>query len=324
MSGTGNDLADGQDAPSPARLDVLRGRLLDPAAVVKLPPPEPLIDGLLFLNSLAWLHGKPGSGKSLIALDWAACVGTGLPWQGREVTQGGVLYVVAEGTSGLPQRVAAWEDHAGTMTGVQFLPEAVQIANGDSWSFAELAAELRPRLIVLDTQARVSVGMEENSAKDMGRLIDAGERVRERSGACVLFVHHEPRNGENMRGSTALEGGAVTEMRTAKDDDLITLSCLKQKDAAEFGPIRLALQPRLDSVVVVRATRETSTAASSLMSHWLATFDETVAVSVAMLVETSKLSRATVYRAIKDLVSDGSIVNVGTAKQARYKLAGGD
>lgn len=36
-----------------------------------LPAPEALIDGILYRDTLAWLHGKPGCGKSFIALDWA-------------------------------------------------------------------------------------------------------------------------------------------------------------------------------------------------------------------------------------------------------------
>ncbi len=102
-------------------------------------------------------------------------------------------------------------------------------------------------LVVLDTQARVSVGLDENSAKDMGALIAAAEQLREACRACVLFVHHEPRVGENLRGSTALEGAAMTAIRAVKEGLQITLTNPKQKEAVEFDPIELALQPVAES-----------------------------------------------------------------------------
>ena len=52
------------DSQPESRLDELRDALIDSAGLDKLPAPEPLIDGLLFSDSLAWLHGKPGHCKS--------------------------------------------------------------------------------------------------------------------------------------------------------------------------------------------------------------------------------------------------------------------
>ena len=203
----GEPPGDGDAASQPeSRLDELRGALVDSAGLDKLPVPESLIDGLLARDSLAWLHGKPGHCKTLIALDWSCCVGAGLPWQGRAVTAGPVLYVIAEGASGLLARVRAWEDNAGERTSVLFLPVAIQLRRGDFPALAALAAELGCALVVIDTQARVTVGADENSAVDMGHLVVAADKVRAATGACVLVLHHESRAGENMRGSTALEG----------------------------------------------------------------------------------------------------------------------
>src|SRR4029077_15177132 len=128
-----------------------------------LPAPEALIDGILYRDTLAWLHGKPGHGKSCIALDWAGCVAAGLPWQGRPVTMGPVLYVIAEGVTGLRQRVRAWEDHAGLRTAAEFLPVPVQFLDAiDLAAMIQVAQDLEPVLIIVDTQARVTVGGDEN------------------------------------------------------------------------------------------------------------------------------------------------------------------
>ena len=91
-----------------SRRGQLQAAILNSYSLDGLPAPEALIDGILYHDTLAWLHGKPGHGKSFLALDWAGCVSTGLPWQGRVVTLGPVLYVIAEGVTGLRQRVRAW------------------------------------------------------------------------------------------------------------------------------------------------------------------------------------------------------------------------
>jgi AAA domain len=169
----------GLTAIAAARLDSLRGALLDSAALDTIGSPRPVIDGMLYRDSLAWLHGKPGTYKSFIALDWAACVDAGLPWQDHETTCGAVLYLIAEGAAGLLKRVRAWEDRAGFTTGVRFLPVVVQLLNPvDLGAFTGLVGELQPVLVIIDTQARVTLGAEENSAMEMGRLVAATEQVR--------------------------------------------------------------------------------------------------------------------------------------------------
>src|SRR4051794_24201973 len=68
------------------RAEELRARLLDAAGLQAIPPPAPLVDGWLFKDSLAWLGGKPGHGKTFVAVDLAGCVATGLPWHGHPTT----------------------------------------------------------------------------------------------------------------------------------------------------------------------------------------------------------------------------------------------
>ena len=249
ITGTGPD---GPVDDAAKRLDELRGALLDSAALDTIPPPQPVIDGYLYRNSLAWLHGKPGHGKSFLALDWAGCVSTGLPWQMHETTQGTVLYLIAEGTPGLQRRVRAWEDYTGHTMLARFLPIAVQLLDPpDIAAFTRLAAELQPALLVIDTQARVTLGAEENSARDMGRVVEAVDRLRAVTRACILLVHHEARGTETMRGSTALEGAATSILRASRDGGHITLATAKQKDLAEPGVVALRLVPRLDSAVIM-------------------------------------------------------------------------
>lgn len=227
----GRRIYDGEDAPAEPedeadpvveyRLGVLRSKLLTGDELDKLPPPEPLIEGLLMRNSLAILYGHPGSGKSFVAVDWSLCIATGRGWQGRAVHQGRVLYVAAEGATGLGQRKRAWQQdrEEPDVAGVVWLPMPVSLLDA-KWSEAlvMLVAEAGFAMVVIDTLSRSMSGGDENSPRDMTAAVDNADRVRRASGACVLVVHHKPRSGDNMRGHTSLEGAADTAVDVKSDE----------------------------------------------------------------------------------------------------------
>jgi hypothetical protein len=213
-----------------------------------LPMPQPLIEGVLYLDSTAWLVGDANAGKSLFALDMANCIGAGIPWKGREVEQGKVLYVVAEGVAGIKQRVRAWEAENNQRTAeVHYLPRPVQVLNRLEWAtLREVAKQLRPSLIVIDTQAQCSVGLDENSPKEMNEFVAMVDTLRQVTGACVLSVHHTGKSGD-IRGSTVMRGQATTVLKCSIDGELITLSGErkdggKQKDGPAFPATNFVLK----------------------------------------------------------------------------------
>jgi AAA domain-containing protein/bifunctional DNA primase/polymerase-like protein len=232
-------------------VDQLLSRMLTRDALDSIPAPTPLIEGLLDLESESWVIGAPGGFKSFVALDWACHVALGLPWRGCEVTQGDVVYVVAEGKKGIPGRVRAWEATYGKrVDGVHFLPEPVQVKGEDTkhtgkpgveWmTLVGACVKLRPKFIILDTQARITLGLNENDASEAGTLIEAVRLLKEHTGACVLVVHHTGRAGENARGSSAIDGAQDTELRVdrpqARDARLALTAEIKidkQKDGSE-------------------------------------------------------------------------------------------
>lgn len=250
-------------------LEKLRRKLVSAQDLADSPTPEPLVHGLLDLDTEAWLIGAPGSLKSFIALDLAGAVGRGGDakgeWQGRKVEQRPVLYVAAEGQRGMVLRTRAWITENGAMDGVTFLPYPVQVKSHDGqWeALVELSREIRPGLIVIDTQARVSVGLEENSATDMGVLIAAVGMLKRATGACVLVIHHTGRNGGDARGSSALDGAQDTELKVVRAEPRSELAAKivmdKQKDMAEGDRDGIAVQMRVvDLGVDVRTGRALS------------------------------------------------------------------
>lgn len=309
-------------------LDRMRAALIDSEGLDSIPEPEPLIDGVLFRDTIAWLQGKPGDGKSFVALDMSGCVGTGEHWQGHPVTTGPVIYLAAEGVSGIRQRVRAWEQAMGTaMTNVRWLPLPVQASDRTQWSaLIELVREQTPILIVIDTQARVTVGMEENAAKDMGVFVDRLERLRRASAACVLVIHHMGRNGEHMRGSTALEGAAATILKVVKDEDVLTLSNPKQKDAEEFEDVQLRLVPTGSSADLMPTDGPRSGDATKVSSSvikmaraWWETFgrDE---VTANKLIKAEVATERSFYRNVKVLITRGEVIKQIAGRSTYYHL----
>lgn len=236
---------DHPDVPAAAdAVDRLLAEMLHPSEVVKRPAPKHLIKGLLNLDSESWIIGAPGSKKSFVALCMAGHVARGLPWQGMRVTQGRVVMIVAEGAGGLGPRLKAWESRYGAMgDDVFILPRPVQAANLEAWAvLREVCRRIAPALVVLDTQARITVGLEENSAKEMGVYVEAVRSIREATGACVLSVHHTGRQGGDARGSSAIDGAQHSELKVKSEGLLGELISEKQKDMELAAPLPLVFE----------------------------------------------------------------------------------
>ena len=228
--------------------DALLAELLDTSALDNMPALEPILGDLLHLDTLARIIGPSGHMKSFVVIDIAAHIATGRRWHGQYVKQGTVVYLVAEGSRGIRKRVRAWEQHYGQrMDGVLFLPRPVQ-AMGPEWDILiEAMRRLRPQMIVIDTQARVSVGVEENSNTELGVVIERMDDLRRATEACVLLIHHTGHVGEHGRGASAAKGALQSEMHVSKKgedarDTIVTFKVGKQKDDENGGDLQFGLR----------------------------------------------------------------------------------
>lgn len=223
--------------------EAMLARLLTAAQLRDLPPPAPLVDGLLYLDSAAWLIARSSSYKTFVALDLSGHIASGKPWQGRQVHRGDVVYLVAEGVGGMGPRIRAWEQRNGRMDGVHFLPMPVQVKREDHWAaWIEACRRLDPRMIVLDTQARITVGLDENDNSAMGEYVEAVEKLRRATRACVLTVHHLGRSGQDARGASAIDAAQDTELRlTRTADRRVVLQIDKSRNTADDVRVDLEL-----------------------------------------------------------------------------------
>jgi hypothetical protein len=241
-------------------------KLLTVSDLRNLPPMEWLVGeegtGIIPAAALLAVFGAPGAGKSFVAADLACHLASRRPnpnplWFGSTLRRGPVLYVVAEGQRGFRKRILAWMEHhqvRDTDMAIGFVESAVNLYGIEDVSHILRTADLLPEppsLVVFDTLARCMVGGDDNSSSDIGTVIANGDRVREKTGASVLFVHHAKKEGDVERGSSALRAGVDTLM-LARDDEESgrVLACEKQKDADPFDPITFYLKRVGDSSVV--------------------------------------------------------------------------
>lgn len=317
----------------------LEARLLVGEQIDAIPAPSPLIRGVLYRDTITELWGKPGCGKSLLAMDWALCIASGKPWQGHQVTPGRVLYVVGEGVGGIGKRRRAWSTAWGTNTDqITWLREPVPLLLTE-W-VAALGVVVRDGgfdLVVFDTLSRAIAGQNENSSEVMSTLVQNVDWLRTNTGgAGVLFAHHSTKDGATNRGHSALEGACDVRWRLTKDSNGLTLSNDKSKDEVAHADIGLRLKvvplgtgddgeaissAVLESHSVADELFERPASESTLMRTMRDSFGTTGATST-QLREVSGLPKTTFHRALNALVCKGELVNQGTLRRPLYVLSG--
>jgi hypothetical protein len=312
-----------------------RFHLLTVDDLLRLPPLTWLLDRYLPASGLAVLYGPPGAGKSFLALLWSMLIAAGRAWIGHQTQRGSVVFVAAEGGSGLGQRAAAIRDahEIGDGIGIRFLREPVNLLaprDVDELLAASSGAALeRLTLFAFDTMARCMAGGDENSAQDVGRVIGAADRIRRETGAAVLLLHHTGKDGLAERGSSALRGAADAMFSLKAEENILTLECSKQKDAPAVALARLRLVsvgpscviepdeatasgPGLTKVerIALEALHAVAQSDGATVSEWLAGTAHG---------RNSQLANGSFYRARKRLLDLGLVRR--ELKSRRYSLS---
>lgn len=316
-------------APHPVPANRLATALLYRDDLDRMPTPDPLILDTLDRGALGLLAGPTGSMKTFVALDMSASISTGRPWQGRAVEQGRVLWIAAEAAAGIRSRLEAWEEHHGTAVPpgeFLVLPVPVNLTDDDDvWDLAEVVANERVALVVVDTLARCAVGADENSARDMGVVIDALHQLTAAApGVSVLVIHHTGKDGRTVRGSSALEAGMDTVYRSATTGTRVTLSRSKRREGPVSDEIAMTLEPvnGTESAALVSGhAAPLAPRARDLMSVIVSAFGGHDVPRADLRRESGQPS-ATFDRSLNALLKAGRIVNVGDDDRPVYRTVG--
>lgn len=218
--------------------------------------PAWLIDGLSPARGLTCIVGPPKCGKSFLAADALFAIARGVPFAGRETLAGPVFYATGEGVSGFYRRAIAMRRHydvegkAVPFFIVDRVPDLGSEKTDVDRFIVDLEAFLAvrglpaPRAIALDTLARCMGTGDENTARDMGRLIERCGAIERHFGCAVVLIHHtgkdETRKG---RGSNALNGAADVTWEVKKLDGCSRVRIGEMKDGPEGVAWNFRLAP---------------------------------------------------------------------------------
>lgn len=203
-----------------------------------LPPPEWLIKDLVPDAGFVVPYGPPKSGKTFIMLAAGLHVAAGVPWCGRAVKQGAVVYIAGEGLGGLSMRIKAMRQHYGITSKIPFyvIPRAVNFQNLDevvalSKLIRDAAGNVPVRMVFLDTLARSMPGADENSAKEVGVVVAHADWLRDELSCTVLPIHHSGKDAERgARGTSALRGAWDAAFEITGRGKTVNFKVADQKD----------------------------------------------------------------------------------------------
>ena len=168
-------------------------------------------------------------------MEWAFCIALVLEWRGFPTKKADVVIVAGEGFSGYARRLKALEIKYRVKASANLFVSkrpAQLLGRGSARLVAGSvkAACPNPGLVVIDTMHR-NADIDENSSQDIGKFINNLDEFLKPLGAAVLIVHHSGHNDKGRsRGSCAIRGALDAEFSVTKNEDFITLSCLKSKD----------------------------------------------------------------------------------------------
>ncbi len=226
------------------------------------PPIDYLVDGLFALPSLSIVYGAPGSFKTMLLVDLAAAVASGMPWlpplPGKhDVTAMETLIFPVlwcdfdNGPRRMHERIEA-------VARARSLPSNIPLyyvsmptpwldgSDYDSVQYmAGIAQGLQAKLIIIDNLRDVSGGVEENSAA-MGDVMSNFRRLCEDLDAAVIVIHHQRKSygvqvraGDTLRGHSSIEASLDLALLIDRDEHAETLTVratkVRGEDVLPFG-----------------------------------------------------------------------------------------
>lgn len=223
--------------------------------LISLPPPQWLIYDILPTVGINFLASEPKAGKTYLTLSMSCTIAVEpsgnrtqdainadlLNWCGRETRHGDVIYIAAEDIDDIAERVRGWAKyhHIQKIPHLHFFKRALQIRDEHERFMKALDRRYKDadiKLIVIDTLAMCTAGIEENSKKDFDAVIAAAEKLWRKYNCCVLIVHHAGKNG-SMRGTSAMGGVCYTLMEIESIDEKLVLKCKYKRRGKNFEDI---------------------------------------------------------------------------------------
>lgn len=290
------------------------------------------------------IYGAPGSGKSYVALTLALELARGGYWNGLGIPNPAhVLYIAGERPSDVRDRLDGWQRHHGCELPPGFFVwdyDYPYLTTKGIWKpLADFMNRLGCKVIIIDTFARLTLGVDENASKDIGLVMENLEKLAQATdGGAVIFVHHSGKDTERgMRGSSAILGAVSSAVAVTGDSyGYVKVAVKKSNVGKTDSPMTFRLQTvELDPDPMSEVLNTTAVLISGVPPATRSEdLDNVLEIlrnafngeaSLRELLEAFNeshrdISKQTMGRYLTTLKNDGQIETVGSASRARWRI----
>lgn len=211
----------------------------------RMQPIEWRIKGILPAKGFAVVYGASGSGKSFLVIDMAYAIAEGRQWFGISTKAAKTLYVGLEGQEGVRGRVLAQKAFA-----MRAMPSDMRVTLPSDFMLTTVddvsdLAEICPQncVIFIDTLNRAAPEVDENSSRDMGRVIEGVKRLQQKINGLVVIVAHSGKNAAaGLRGHSSLYAAADAVIEVRRNQNSRSWKVDKSKDGEDGKELNFSLR----------------------------------------------------------------------------------
>lgn len=206
---------------------------------------EHLVEGLLPASGSMVVGAKKKVGKSVLLVNLARSVVRGVPFLGRSVRRGPVLY----GSFDEPKAVTLERLEALGMRGQPgFFLWAVRGGVGTSWKTVvrNHVAKYRPSLFIVDTLAKLAGIQEINSYGEWNAAYAPLHAIADEFDCAIVVTVHNKKEGSGfdaLAGSTAIGGGVDTILVIERDLQNVRTIATEQRVGNDMDKTVLNMDP---------------------------------------------------------------------------------
>ncbi len=273
-----------------------------------------VVDGLLRRGGLSFLFAAPKVGKSSTARTLTRAVALGLPWLGRDVQQGGVVYLALEE---MPVDV---QEHFHQMDLPATAPVEIVFEREPEATFKKLEQlidKLQPSLVIVDTLIQLVQIGDINDYARTTRVLQPLLALTRRSNAHVLCLHHARKSGGSHGaeglGSQALSGTVDVILSLKRGEHYRIISSTQRRGRPlEESVLRLNEDTGLVELAGTKKAMDTELKGEEIIAFLE---DQEEPVRMAAIQAELKSKRKLLNDTLRALVEQGKIGCAGSGKR---------
>ena len=297
-----------------------------------VPPVSWIVDGLIAKDSTTLLYAQPKAGKTCLVLGLLKALSTGGAFLGSDLEVSPCWYLTEQGRSAMAAQLRLF-DFADSDANIK-LAYSMQNPFDTAEAFAELLlreylnAEIKPKLIAVDTLAAFVPVHDFNDYTDIGQtvgpVIKVAQQIGKLDGCATLLVHHRNKGAgqgsEGVLGSTRLAAivDAIVRVGASKAENRRDLHIQSRFGTGSLQSDRVSVELVDGSYTLANTTSELDErivaalesgceARKSITEHLNADDDGTV-------------SDQKIINRLREMVTREQIIKEGSGRSTTYRL----